>query len=215
VPLVALFAGKPASLNVTTTGYPSSATIPGVPSTAPTDPSQGQGTYFTTTGLPASLTAGNLNLAGYETGTLAIQGTPTSADAGTHKVSITAANGVGSAAQQTLTLLVYPYSPTTAVNLISSTVFTRDASNNEVATIVVANAGSSAAQNVTITSVKVDGVAGTAVPTSVASIGPASSATFTVTFAAGSLPVAPVHAFSLTGSYTGGSFSSASRVVLP
>ncbi len=65
--------------------------------------------YLTTTGLPAGLTSGNLNELGYATGTLSIQGTPTAADIGTHKVQITAANGVGSAAQQTLALLVYPY----------------------------------------------------------------------------------------------------------
>jgi hypothetical protein len=214
-PLVTMFAGVPASFAVTTTGYPALATHAGLPSAAPTDPSKGNGMYFTTTGLPASLTAGNLNPLGFASGTLSVQGTPTAADVGTHKVQITAANGVGSPAQQTLTLLVYPYSPTTPVNLLTSSVFTRDANNNEVATVVVANAGSSAAQNVTIASAKVDGIAGTISPASVASIGPASTATFTITFAAGSLHVASVHVFSLSGSYSGGTFSGGGRVVLP
>jgi hypothetical protein len=214
-PLVTLFAGKPAAINVNTTGYPAVATTQGTPTSAPTSPSQGLGTYFTTTGLPASMTTSNLNVLGNATGTLGIQGTPTAADIGTHKVQITAANGVGSPAQQALTLLVYPYSPTTAVNLLTSTVFTRDANNNEVATIVVANAGSATAQNVTFTSVKVDGVSGAVTPTSVASIGPASTATFTVTFAAGSLPVATVHSLTVAGSYSGGTFSSGGRVTLP
>ena len=60
--------------------------------------------YFTVTGLPASLKASNLNPQGFATGTLTIQGTPLPGDAGSRTVQITARNGVGATAQQTLTL---------------------------------------------------------------------------------------------------------------
>jgi hypothetical protein len=214
--LVTMFAGQPASFNVNTTGYPALATVPGAASSAPTSPAQGLGMYFTTSGLPASLSASNLNAAGFATGSLSVEGTPGSGDVGTHKVQITATNGVGSAAQQNLSLVVYPYAPTTAVNLLTGSAFARQSNNNQIATVVISNAGSSAATNVKITSAKLDSVAGIVLPpASVASIAPASSATFSVVFEAGTFPTAAVHAFSLAGSYTGGSFSSAARVVLP
>ena len=60
--------------------------------------------YFTMTGLPASLQTSSLNPAGFATGTLTIQGTPSAADVGVHQVQITAQNAVGVAAQQTLLL---------------------------------------------------------------------------------------------------------------
>jgi hypothetical protein len=102
-----MFAGMQGSFAVTTTGFPSVSmhVIPPNP-LPPTDPAQGNGMYFTVTGLPASLRATNLNPEGFATGTLTIEGTPTAADIGPHQVQITARNGVGMAAQQTLTLQI-------------------------------------------------------------------------------------------------------------
>lgn len=60
--------------------------------------------YFAVTGLSASLKASNLNPEGFATGTLTIQGTPLPGDVGSHTLQITARNGVGATAQQTLTL---------------------------------------------------------------------------------------------------------------
>jgi hypothetical protein len=100
-----LFTGVPGYLAVTTSGYPSLSTQPLSSNPAPpTSPTEGQGMYFTVTGLPTDLQFSNLNPQGLATGTLTIHGTPSSADAGTHQVTITATNGVGVAAQQTLTL---------------------------------------------------------------------------------------------------------------
>jgi len=215
--LVVLFAGQPASVEVSATGYPSlsSHTI-AANSTAPSSPSQGSGMYFTTIGLPASLHASNLNSRGLATGTLTISGTPSTADVGGRKVAITATNAVGSPAQQNLTVEVYPYSPTTAVNLISSEVLSRDASNNVVATMVVANAGNSAAQNVTLTSVKIGSVTGTGTPLSIGSIAAAGTAVFTVTFPASSLGVSgSPSTIAINGSCTGGTFNTAGRIALP
>jgi hypothetical protein len=100
-----MFAGMPGSFAVTTTGFPSvSEHVIPVNPLPPTDPSAGDGMYFAVTGLPAGLQASNLNPAGFATGTLTIQGMPSAANIGTHQVRITAVNGVGTGAQQTLTL---------------------------------------------------------------------------------------------------------------
>jgi hypothetical protein len=99
------FTGMPGSFAVTTTGFPSlSAQAVPPNSLPPTSPTQGQGMYFTVTGLPPDLQFGNLNPAGLATGTLTIFGTPSVADKGVHQVQITAQNGVGQSAQQTLRL---------------------------------------------------------------------------------------------------------------
>jgi len=98
-----MFVGMPGMFAVTTTGFPSVSNhmVPANPQ-PPTDPSQGDGMYFTVTGLPQGLQASNLNTEGFAGPTLTIQGTPTAA--GTYPVQITAQNGVGQAAQQMLTL---------------------------------------------------------------------------------------------------------------
>ena len=102
-----MFVGTPGMFAVTTTGFPSASShaVPGNPA-PPTDPSQGDGMYFTITGLPSDLSFSNLNASGFATGTLTIQGTPSAADVGTHTVQITATNAVGTTAQQTLTLKI-------------------------------------------------------------------------------------------------------------
>jgi len=60
--------------------------------------------YFTVTRLPTDLQASNLNPESFASGTLTIQGTPSAGDVGMHQVQITAQNGVGATAQQTLAL---------------------------------------------------------------------------------------------------------------
>ena len=98
-----MFVGMPGSFAVTTTGYPSVSNhvMPANPA-PPISPDEGNGTHFTVTGLPAGLTASNLNPQGFATGTLTIQGTP--AAAGLYPLAITAQNGVGTPVQQTLLL---------------------------------------------------------------------------------------------------------------
>jgi len=216
--LMVLYAGQPASFNVETFGYPSDATqVAPANSGPPSSPSQGYGTYFTVSGLPQSLQASNKNVFGLASGTLAISGTPQAADVGTHKVQITAQNGVGTPAQQTLTLVVFPGGTTSAsIDLVSTFVLSRDANNDVVATVVVANSGTGTAQNVTITSAKIGAVVGTPTPAEVASIGPSSTATFTIVFPAASMGATGTSGvLSLSGAYTGGSFSSGGRLVLP
>jgi hypothetical protein len=216
-PLAVLFAGVPASVNVTTSGYPNVSTHPvSVTAGPPASPSLGDGMYFGSTGLPASLQASNLNPAGEATGTLAISGTPQTGDVGLHKVQIKASNAVGNPASQTLLLYVFPYSPAAPVDLTAESALARDSAKDVIATVVVANGGSAAAQNVALTAVKLGGVLGTVSPVAVASIGAASTAAFKVLFPAASVGASGSPSFlSISGSYTGGTFNSAARVVLP
>src|SRR5205807_7487256 len=89
------FVGKPGSFAVTTTGYPALSSHPvGTTPLPPTNPTQGNGMYFTVTGLPADLHMSNLNPQSFATGTLTIQGTPSAGHAGVHQVTITAQKGV-------------------------------------------------------------------------------------------------------------------------
>jgi hypothetical protein len=97
--------GSPGMFAVTTTGFPVLSTLPVPASYAPpTDTSGGLGMFFTVTGLPSGLHASNLNAENFATGTLTIEGTPTVT--GTYPVQITAVNGVGAPALQTLMLTV-------------------------------------------------------------------------------------------------------------
>ena len=105
--------GTPGAFAVTTTGYPSVSTAPVTTLTPPTDPEAGLGMYFTVGGSPASLQASNLGEGGFATGTLTITGTPSAADAGVRPVVITAYNGVGAIARQTLALNVIAFTAPT------------------------------------------------------------------------------------------------------
>lgn len=167
-------------------------------------------------GLPPSLDSSNLNSFGFATGTLAISGTPQASDIGTHKLQITAQNGVGTPAQQTLTVQVLPFNSTASASLLSNWVLSRDANNNVVATVVVANAGTTAEQNVAITSAKIGMVIGTVSPSEVASIASGSTATFKILFPAASVGASGSGGvLALSGTYKGGTFNDAGRILLP
>lgn len=215
--IVTLMAGVLASFAVTTVGYPRTSNHSMAGNTQPpSSPSQGNGMFFTVTGLPPSLSASNLNEVGLATGTLAISGTPSASDVGARTVRIRAQNGVGSGAVQALTLQVFPSNAATPVNLLSNSVFSRNANNDVVATVVIANTGSAEAQNVSITSARIGTISGVVLPPTVPSIASASSATFTIAFPGASLPTAGSHnVLTLSGAYTGGTFNMGSRVILP
>jgi hypothetical protein len=215
--LVVLFAGQPYSFDVTATGFPSVSNHQvSFGSTPPTSPSQGLGMNFRLSPTLNGMQATNINNLGLATGTLTTSGTARSQDVGTHSLTIAAENGVGTKAVQTLTVEIYPYSPAASINLISSFMLSRDANHDVVATVVVANNGTGTAQNVGFTSAKIGSVTGIVSPAAIASVGPASTATFTIVFPAGSmgLPGTP-GVLILSGAYTGGTFSSGGRLVLP
>ncbi len=215
--IATVFAGVPAALAVTTVGFPT-ASAHAIPAnaTTPTDPAQGNGTFFTVTGLPSTLHATNLNPQGFAGGTLTIQGTPTNQDVGVYPVQITAANGVGTPATQTLKLTVLNYNPTSQVNLLSNWTLSRDSSNDVIATVVFSNNSTSAAQTVTINSAKIGTVSGTASPGTIPTIAPGSTGTFQIVFPAASLGKSgTAGVLSISGSSSGGTISSAGRIVLP
>jgi hypothetical protein len=147
-----LFIGMPGSFAVTTSGYPSLSTQRIVADPIPpTDPTDGTGMYFTVTGLPANLQFSNLNPAGYASGTLIIQGTPSGDDAGMHQVQITAQNGVGATAQQTLALNITKFVASTTTTTLG-TVATSTTTLSSVATTTT-TLGTVATSTTTVSSV--------------------------------------------------------------
>ena len=107
--MVTFIAQTPSSFAVTTSGFPNTSTHPVLlTSSPPTSPTQGNGMHFAVRGLPSDLEASNLNMAGFATGTLTIEGTPSNADIGTRAVQIAATNGVGATSNQTILLDVLP-----------------------------------------------------------------------------------------------------------
>ena len=105
--------GTTGSFAVVATGYPSFSAAPVSNPTPPAGPDDGTGMYFTVTGLPPNFQASNLTSQGFATGTLLIEGTPSLSDIGHYYVQITAQNGVGEIAQQTLKLVITDTPPTT------------------------------------------------------------------------------------------------------
>lgn len=157
--LATLFVGTPASLAVTTTGFPSSSTRPLAAGTgAPVSALTGNGMYFGVQGLFASFRASNLSPERYATGTLTLAGTPQATEVGTRQLQITSDNGNGTPALQNLTLQVYPAPTLAGINLLTNYVVSRDTANNVIVTVVVANTGRTAAQNVTLLTARLDGI---------------------------------------------------------
>lgn len=211
---VVAFAGKPFSHDAIAYGYP----LLGTKSSSPgagfvNDPELGM--QFLTSGLPASLQANSRNIAGRNTGALRISGTPTNADVGTRRITITASNTIGSPATQTLTLQVLPYNPISPVSLLSLWSLSRDAAGNILARITVANQGSQTAENVAITSARIGTTAGSVTPTLVASIPGGTTATLQIAFPPSTGLPGAGGVINLAGSYRGGTFSTAGRIVLP
>ena len=94
------------TFTVTTTGFPLMSSEPLPASAGPLPPELCCGPQwmsFSPFRLPPDFKASNRNAEGFATGTLTIRGTPPRGD---YPVTITAQNGVGSPAQQTLTLKI-------------------------------------------------------------------------------------------------------------
>ncbi|MBL8175990.1 MAG: hypothetical protein JNK48_15035 [Bryobacterales bacterium] len=212
--LAVLFAGRPGTFDVTTTGFPSQGTLAVTPGVLfYQDPAVGM--QIKATGLPASLQADNRNVAGLNTGTLRISGTPASADVGTRRVTIAAFNTVGATVTQTLTLQVLPFNPGSSANLLGLWTLSRDRSNNVVVSLVLANNGGQPAQNVTIGSVRIGSVSGAVLPGQIPSIASGETAAVRVVFPPSVGTAGAGSVLTLSGSFSGGTFSTAGRVVLP
>jgi hypothetical protein len=86
---------------------------------------------------------------------------------------------------------------------------------NIVATVTFTNTGGSAANNVSLTTVKIGTVSGTPLPFTLGSIAAGASAQVVETIPGSAGPSGTASTISIAGTYTGGSFSSASRITLP
>jgi hypothetical protein len=118
-------------------------------------------------------------------------------------------------ATATTTINVSPAAPPpAAAKLVTTSVFTRSG-GNVVVQLTIANTGGTAAANVSLTSVKVGADAGAPLPQNIGTIAPGVSAQATVTVP-GSVGASGVaSSLTLSGTYTGGTFSSSARITLP
>jgi hypothetical protein len=119
------------------------------------------------------------------------------------------------AAAASTTINVNPAPPLpSGVNLVVTKVLSRSG-GNVVAQLTIANTGGTAANSVTLTSVKIGSVLGVPLPQNIGTIGPGASAQATVSVP-GSVGLSGA-ASSLTaaGTYAGGTFSLSTRITLP
>jgi hypothetical protein len=210
-PVVTFFAGKPGSFSVTTTGFPSTSS-----QSAATAP----GMHFDSSGLPSFLTASNLNAAGLYTGTLVLSGTPQTTDVGTYTTnpSLGVSNGIGGA-YENLSVRVLPYNPSAPVSLLPQ-VGARLVGTNIVLSVVLSNAGSSTAGNVTVTSAKFTANGGTVTPAAIdpasgVSIPSASSATFNLVFPNTiGFQLEMIATYSISVNYSGGTLNFSGRTAI-
>ncbi len=106
------------------------------------------------------------------------------------------------------------------VNLAATGTLARDSDGALLVTVTVANAGGTAADDVMLTGVSINGVGGKGLPVALGTIAASQSATVTVRVpgvpaASGAAGVLSLGGYYSGGSFNGGSFNYASRVTLP
>lgn len=108
-------------------------------------------------------------------------------------------------------------SSSAAVNLVTTPVLRRDSATGDiVATITIANAGTTAAANVSLTRAAIGATAAaTALPVAIGTIAGNSLVQATVRFPAQAGAAGAMAALSIGGAYTGGTFNSTARLALP
>src|SRR5262249_22640039 len=104
--------------------------------------------------------------------------------------------------------------PGSGVNLVVTKVLTRS-SGNLVVQLTIANTGGTPATNVMLNSVTLGGKTATPLPLAIGTIGPGASAEATVLVPGTVGASGTASSFTLNGTYTGGTFSSAGRITLP
>jgi hypothetical protein len=100
-------------------------------------------------------------------------------------------------------------------NLTLTTKLSRNVQNAIVGTVTIANNGTGAAQSVVLKVANIGSTAGSPLPQSVGSIAAGSVAQITVTFPASVGVSGAGNSLTLSGTYTGGTFQSAMRILLP
>jgi len=129
-------------------------------------------------------------------------------------VSFTPSNTVNyTMAAATTTINVVPAAQS-AVNLVVTRVLSRSG-GNIVVQLTIANTGGTAAANVMLSSVKIGTISGMPLPQSLGAIAAGASVQATVTVAGSAGSSGAASSLTVTGTYTGGSFSSTGRIILP
>ena len=99
--------------------------------------------------------------------------------------------------------------------IIVTRVLSRDGSNNIVVQLTLANTGGTAASNVTITGVKVGSISAPSLPIAVGTIAAGSSVQAPVNIGNPVGASGAASSLTVSGTYTGGTFSLNSRITLP
>ena len=99
--------------------------------------------------------------------------------------------------------------------IVVTNALTRDATNNILVQLTLANVGQTIMSNVTLTSVKIGAVSGTPLPVAVGTIGPNTVQQVTVTVPNSGGTAGAASSLAINGTYIGGTFSVTSRITLP
>ena len=121
------------------------------------------------------------------------------------------------AAIQSVQINVKPTSPPASpVQIVVTKLLSRNSSTQQVVvSLNITNAGGTNAQNVQLTVGKIGSTSGTSLPQALGTVAAGTTATTTLTFPGTVGTSGSLAALTVSGTYTGGSFSSASRVTLP
>jgi hypothetical protein len=117
-------------------------------------------------------------------------------------------------ATKTVSINVAAPAASSAAKLVITRTVART-SSQIVVTVAIANTGGTAAQNVTLAAAKIGSTSATPLPQVLGTVAAGSTVSATLYFPGTAGAAGSTAALSLAGTYTGGSFSSASRVVLP
>ncbi len=122
--------------------------------------------------------------------------------------------GAFTAATGSNTITVNPQAPSGPANLIVTRTLTRSGGNVSVQ-ITIANSGGTAAANVVLSSVKVGADTATPLPQNIGAIDAGASVQATVTVPGSVGASGAASSLTISGAYTGGTFSSSARITLP
>ena len=118
------------------------------------------------------------------------------------------------AAAKSVVINVLPASTGGSPNLVVTKSLAR-VNGQVVATLTIANNGGAAAQNVSLTSAKIGTVSGTPLPQNLGAIAAGASVQAIVNFPGTVGAAGAASSLSISGTYTGGTFSSSARITLP
>ena len=117
-------------------------------------------------------------------------------------------------AKATVAINVLPV-PGSPVKIITTNALHRNGINDISVQLTLTNIGGTTATNVVLTSVKIGSTSGTSLPQTIGAIGSDASAPASVTVSGSAGAPGSANILTVTGTYSGGSFSATSRIALP